>query len=138
MASKQFIELLQQLHETGEKKPLRWEPIRRKYESHRCDFCLALGGGVIHLVGNDSDDMHWSANVKAYLMTRDGLLVDEYEAKQNETLLFETMFSLFTQARDAAFNLPRMIEDIRNDLAAGKTRELPEKLVRPDENDIPF
>ena len=138
MASKLFHELLEQLHEAGEKKPLRWEPVKRSSYSSRCDFYLALGGSVICVSSKDDDEETYGASYKAALLTRDGLLVDELETSQITTDYSTLLRDLYRQARSAAFNLPRMLEDIRADLAAGKTRELPEKLVRPDESDIPF
>lgn len=139
MASPQFIELLKQLHETGAQKPLRWEPLKRASYSRRCDFCIAMGNGVIHITGNDDNQMTRLAGYTAYLMTRDGLLVDEFEANQHESEFFPLLEALFLQARNAAFNFPRMIEEIQADLSSGKVRELPKDLARPDEDDeIPF
>ena len=139
MASPQFIEVLKQLHATGQQKPIRWEPLKRASYSQRCDFCIALGNGVIHLTGKDDNYCTRQAGYTAYLMTRDGLMVDEFEANQHESEFFPLLEELFQQARNAAFNFPRMLEDIQADLAAGKVRELPKQLVKPyDDDEIPF
>ena len=139
MASPQFIELLKQLHETGEQKLLRWEPVKRSRYSSRCDFYLALGNGVVHVTSNDDDEETWGANYKVKLLTRDGLLVDEIETSQFESQYDTFIRDLFRQARSAAFNLPRMVEEMRSDLVAGQTRELPKDLLKSaDEMEIPF
>src|SRR5581483_5516264 len=99
---------------------------------------IALGNGVIHLTGHDDNQRTRVAAYKAFLMTRDGLIVDEFEAGQHESEFFPLLEELFLQARNAAFNFPRMIEEIQADLAAGRVRELPKELIKPDDDDIPF
>jgi hypothetical protein len=139
MASPQFIELLKQLHETGEQKLLRWEPVKRSHYSSRCDFYLALGNGVVHVTSNDDDEETWVANYKVSLLTRDGLLVDELETSQIEASYSQLIRDLYRQARSAAFNLPRLVEEMQSDLVAGRTRELPKDLLKSDEDEgIPF
>ena len=138
MASTHFMELLEQLQQTGAQKPLRWEPVKRSSYSAHCDFYLALGGGVVCVSSKDDDEQTYGASYKAALLTRDGLLVDELETCQITTDYSALLRDVYRQARSAAFNLPRMVEDMRNDLATGKARELPEKLVKPYESDIPF
>jgi hypothetical protein len=142
MASPQFIELLEEMRQIGDQKLLRWEPIKRTRYSSRCDFCIALGAGVIHVTGSDDDESQWRASYKAYLMTRDGLMVDEIEGSQYESECYPLLRDLFQQARVAAFNLPRMIEEMQSDLVAGRTRELPKDLIQPeaevDDSEIPF
>jgi hypothetical protein len=139
MASPQFLELLNQLYETGEQKLLRWEPLKRSPYSSRCDFCIALGSGVIHVSSNEDDEETWGANYKVKLLTRDGLLVDEIETSQIEGHYDTFIRDLFRQARSAAFNLPRMVEEMRSDLFAGRTRELPKDLLKSDDDtEVPF
>lgn len=139
MASPQFIELLKQLHTTGQQKPLRWEPVKRSRYSSHCDFYLALGNGVLHVSSNEDDEETWGANYRVTLLTRDGLLVDEIETSQLESSYDKFIRDLFRQARSAAFNLPRMVEEMQADLVAGRTRELPKDLLKDNESsEIPF
>ena len=140
MASPQFLELLKQVYETGEQKLLRWEPVKRSRYSSHCDFYLALGGGVLHVSSNEDDEETWGANYRVALMTRDGLLVDEIETSQLENSYDRFIRDLFRQARGAAFNLPRMVEEMQSDLVAGRTRELPKDLLKSDDvsSEIPF
>src|SRR5258708_3808554 len=123
MASPQFMDLLQQLLESGEQKLLRWEPVKRSRYSARCDFYLALGNGVVHVTSNEDDEETWVASYKVSLLTRDGLLVDELETSQTETSYSQLIRDLYRQARSAAFNLPRLVEEMRSDLVAGRTRD---------------
>lgn len=140
MASQQFLDLLNRIYASGEQKPLRWEPVRRSRYGAHCDFYLALGNGVLRVTSNDDDDETWSASYKVTLLTRDGLLVDELETSQIEASYSQTLRDLYRQARAAAFNLPRMAEEMLADLAAGRTRELPKDLLKAsdDEMEIPF
>ncbi len=139
MASTQFTELLEQLLETGAQKPPRWEPVKSHSYSSHCDFYLALGTGILRVTSEDDDEETWGASYKVALLTRDGLLVDELETSQIEAGYSQMLRDLYWQARSAAFNLPRMVEEMRADLAAGRTRDLPKDVLAPvDESEIPF
>ena len=137
MASPELMNLLETLYETGKQKPLRWEPVQRSY-SDQCDFCIALGNGVLHLSGKDNDPGESNASFRLELMTRDGLLADEFEASVPESPHYLQLRDLFHQARSAAFNMPRMIEEMKADALAGKTRDLPKEKTKWSEHDIPF
>jgi hypothetical protein len=138
MASPELMSLLETLYETGKQKPLRWEPVRRDY-SDKCDFAIALGSGVIHLSGKDNDPGEWNSSFRLTLMTRDGYLVDEFEAGVHESPHYPQLRDLYYQARDAAFNMTRMIDEMKAEARAGKTRDLP-KDSKPSYNphDVPF
>jgi hypothetical protein len=147
MASPQFLAILKQLYETGEQKPLRWEPVKRSRHSAYCDIYLALGQGIIHLSSNEADEESLAAKYVATLLTREGLIVEELTTSQLATGYSSLVRDLFRQARAAAFNLPQMIESMQQDLAVGTSREIPpvvlsrereDDFVIDEDLDIPF
>jgi hypothetical protein len=151
MASPQFLEMLHHLHATGEQQRLRWEPVQRTTASSYCDFYLALGSGVLRLTSNEDDEESYGANYAVTLFTRDGLIVDEFATGQFEASYSTLLRDLYRQARSAAFNRPRLLEERKADLAAGASREIPREVLaavrdrgaadefREDEEfDIPF
>ncbi len=147
MASPQFLAMLKQLYETGEQKPLRWESAKRSRHSVYCDFYLALGQGIIQLSSNEADEESLAAKYVATLLTREGLVVEELMTSQFATGYSALVRDLFRQARAAAFNLPRLLEGMQQDLAAGTTREIPpavlsrereDEFVIDEDLDIPF
>jgi hypothetical protein len=136
MASPQFIQMLEQLHKTSEEQQLQWQPVRKSRFSSRCDFCIALGNGVVRVESDDDDEHTLNACYKAYLTTRDGLLVDELVARQYESDYYPTLREMYRQARTAAFNLTPLIDGMRADLESGAVRDLPD--VKFDPDDIPY
>ena len=137
MASPQFIQLLESLHQTAPQRRLHWQPVRRHQYGSHCAFCIALGAGVVRVDSNDDDEHTLHAEYRAYLTTRDGLLVDEIIARQHESDYYPLLRELYHQARIAAFNLSRMVDEMQHDLEAGVTRELPADKFEPN-GDIPF
>jgi hypothetical protein len=135
MASPQFIHLLGQLHQMSELRQLHWQPVRKSRYTSRCDFSIALGNGVVRLESNDDDEQTLNASYKAYLITRDGLIVDELIARQYESDHYPALREIYRQARIAAFNLTTLVDEMQADLESGVVRDLPDYKFDPD--DIP-
>ncbi|MGH9751337.1 MAG: hypothetical protein ACREA2_01005 [Blastocatellia bacterium] len=133
MASPQFLHLLDQLHKTAERRRLPWQSVRQYASGGRCDFRIALGAGIVRIETNDADEQTLDARYKAYLTTRDGLLVDEVVARQHESNYYPMLREIYHQALVAAFDLSRMVDDMQEDLESGKTRDLPKEPFNEDE-----
>ena len=137
MASPQFIHLLEALHKTSQRRQLAWQPIRKYRYSSNCNFRIALGEGIVYIQSNDDDEHTLHASYQAYLTTRDGLLVDEIIARQQESDYYPMLRELHQQARVAAFKLDQMVDAMQSDLESGITRDLPEDKFEIND-DIPF
>lgn len=137
MASPQFIHLLDQLHKTSQRRQLPWQPIRKYRHSSSCDFRIALGDGIVYIQSSDDYEYTTPARYHAYLTTRDGLLVDEVNARQDESDYYLMLREIYDQARVSAFKLDQMIGVMQTDLESGVIRELPEDKFEPN-SDIPF
>ncbi|MGH9845820.1 MAG: hypothetical protein ACREEM_44510 [Blastocatellia bacterium] len=136
MASPQFIQLLDQLHKTAERRRLPWQPVRQYAGDGRCNFRIALGNGIVRIEANDADERSHKARCTAYLTTRDGLLVDEVVARQHESDYYPMLREIYQQALLAAFELSRMVDGMQEDLESGKVRDLPKEPV--NDSEIPF
>ncbi|GEM_PF-1417823 len=138
MASQEFLRLLDQLGKTAERRRLPWQPIKQ-YASDHCDFRLALGAGIVRIETNDAsaNENSFDARYTAYLTTRDGLLIDEVVARQNESDYYPMLREIYHQALIAAFDLSRMVDGMQDDLESGKVRDLPEDKFNVDD-DVPF
>ena len=136
MASPQFLHLLEQLCKTGRQRQLPWQTSRKSRYSSRCDFQIALGEGVVRIEGNDEYSDEPESCYSAYLSTRDGLLVDEVAAYSDESEHYPLLHEIYQQARIGAFDLPRMIDSMQQDLESGRVRDLPK--ADSDDSEIPF
>jgi hypothetical protein len=136
MASSEFLQLLDQLRKTAERRRLPWQPVRQYACGGRCDFRIALGAGIVRIETNDADEQTLDARYTAYLTTRDGLLVDEVVARRHESDYYPMLREIYHQALVAAFDLSRMVDGMQEDLESGKTRDLPKE--RFNEDDVPF
>ena len=136
MASPQFLHLLDQLHETAERRRLPWQPVRQYASGGRCDFRIALGAGIVRIETNDADEQTLDARYTAYLTTRDGLLIDEVVARRHESDYYPMLREIYHQALVAAFELSRMVDGMQEDLESGKTRDLPKEQF--NEDGVPF
>jgi hypothetical protein len=137
MASLQFIHLLDQLHKTSQRRQLAWQPIKRSRYSSSCDFRIALGEGIVYIQAGDDYVSTPDPRYHAYLTTRDGFLVDEVTASQDDSDYYAILQEIHQQARIAAFKLDQMIDAMQDDLESGTARELPEEKFEP-QGDIPF
>ena len=132
MASQQFLHLLEQLQKSPQTKKLAWQPAKLSY-SVKAAFRVALGEGVLRIETRDDDNWMPTATYRAQLFTRNGDLVDELEVSQIYTNdQIELLQSLFHSAREAAFNLNRMVDSMQSDLESGRTRDLPPE---PEDDD---
>lgn len=136
MAKPQFLQLLDQLRKTAERRRLPWEPVRQYANGGRCDFRIALGAGIVRIETNDADERTPDARYTAYLTTRDGLLIDEVVARHHESDYYPMLREIYHQALVAAFDLSRMVDGMQEDLESGKTRDLPKEQF--NEDDVPF
>jgi hypothetical protein len=138
MASPQFLHLLDQLHKTAERRRLPWQPVRQYASGGHCDFRLALGAGIVRIETNDANanENSFDARYTAYLTTRDGLLIDEVVARQNESDYYPMLREIYHQALVAAFDLSQMVDGMQDDLESGKVRDLPKDKFNDDE--IPY
>jgi len=136
MASPQFLHLLDQLHETAERRRLPWQPVRQYASGGRCDFRIALGAGIVRIETNDADEQTLDARYTAYLTTRDGLLIDEVVARRHESDYYPMLREIYHRALVAAFELSRMVDGMQEDLESGKTRDLPKEQF--NEDGVPF
>jgi hypothetical protein len=136
MASSEFLQLLDQLRKTAERRRLPWQPVRQYACGGRCDFRIALGAGIVRIETNDADEQTLDARCTAYLTTRDGLLVDEVVARRHESDYYPMLREIYHQALVAAFDLSRMVDGMQEDLESGKTRDLPKERLTEDE--VPF
>jgi hypothetical protein len=136
MAKPQFMYLLEQLRKAADRHPMPWQPVRLWSGSSRCDLRIALGEGIVSLACDDDDEHTLHACYKARLTTREGLLIDEVVANQCEQDCYPMIRELYHQARNAAFDLPRLVDGMQADLESGAVRDLPEDNF--NESDIPF
>lgn len=136
MSKPQFMHLLEQLHKTGGRRQLPWQPVRQWSGSSRCDLRIALGAGVVSLTCDDDDEHTLHACYTARLTTRDGLLIDKVVANQCEADYYPMIRELYHQARIAAFDLLRLVDGMQADLESGVERDLP--VDNFNESDIPF
>jgi hypothetical protein len=90
----------------------------------------------VRIETNDDDEHTLHACYKARLTTRDGLLIDEVVANQVESDYYPMLREIYLQARIAAFDLPRLVDGMQEDLETGKVRDLPEDNF--NDSDIPF
>lgn len=137
MASQQFIHLLEQLQKSPQTKKLAWQLAKPSYVS-KAAFRVALGEGVLRIETRDDDNWMPAVTYRAELYTRNGDLVDELEVSRLYTNdQIELLQGIFHSAREAAFNLNRMVDGMQDDLESGRTRDLP-----PEEEDdlmpVPF
>jgi hypothetical protein len=136
MPKPQFMHLLEQLRKAAERRPLPWQPVRQWRGSSRCDLRIALGEGIVSLTCEDDDEHTLHACYKARLTTREGLLVDELVVHEFEQNYYPMIRELYHQARDAAFDLTRLVDGMQADLESGAVRDLPKDNF--NESDIPF
>lgn len=138
MASPQFLHLLEQIHKTSGHKKLPWRPVTHPGYLIKGAFRVALGDGVVRLEAESEDEFQFKASYNAYLLTREGLVVDEICATQHyESEHYAFLRELYQSARAAAFNLDRMIDGMQDDLESGQVRDLPPD-DESDDSDIPF
>jgi hypothetical protein len=138
MASQEFLRLLDQLRKTAERRRLPWQPVRKYASDGHCDFRIALGAGIVRIETNDAsaNENSFDARYTAYLTTRDGLLIDEVVARQNDSDYYPMLREIYHQALVAAFDLSRMVDGMQDDLESGKVRDLPKDKFNDDE--IPY
>lgn len=137
MASQQFLHLLEQLQKSPQTKKLAWQPAKLSY-SAKAAFRVALGEGIFRIETKDDDNFMPSATYRAELLTRNGDLVDELQVSQIYTSdQIELLQGIFHSAREAAFNLNRMINSMQDDLESGRTRDLPPEPETDDDGLLP-
>ncbi|MEK7832370.1 MAG: hypothetical protein AAB401_14860 [Acidobacteriota bacterium] len=137
MASQQFLHLLEQLQKSPQTNKLAWQPAKLSY-SGKAAFRVALGEGVFRIEAKDDDTWMPCVTYRAELFTRNGDLVDELEVSQIYTNdQIELLQSLFHSAREAAFNLNRMVDSMQSDLESGRTRDLPPEPEDDDDGLLP-
>ncbi|SRR6266404_8023910 len=118
MASERLIKLLGELLETTRLGVVGWQETAEENA-----FRIGLGDGMIRIQSrtNGDDD---ERNYEAYLMNKQGRVVDEVTAWRNSSN-YMILRELYEEARSSALNMDGVVKSMLSDLREGRTRELP-------------
>jgi hypothetical protein len=118
MASERLVKLLGELLQTTRLGVVGWQETAEENA-----FRIGLGDGMIRIQSrtNGDDD---ERNYDAYLMNKQGRVVDEVTAWRNSPN-YVMLRELYEEARSSALNMDDVVKSMLSDLREGRTRELP-------------